>query len=202
MLGMDASIMMASTPPTGKSGISGLLSGMLHGKPICTKVDYEFTCPACKIRQLEDISVTCHHRMHLRSQVQSIKSLEIARAACEDDPESFAREHAGVAVYDGYAFIDPSCVKKLRESAFYTPKTPPTEVYVSIDPNRGSKKYVGNRNSDYAFVTAYYDEGRLVVIFFWFFFSFYSFNCRLDLHRGHRRSSSHCLPTLVNEHFG
>lgn len=174
MLGMDANIMMASTPATGPSGISGILNARLDGKAVCKKIDFEFTCPACKRRQISDPTVVCYERLYLRPHIQNLNAIRIAQAVSQDDPESFAREHMGVSVFENYSFIAPEHIENLRSADFHTPQFAPKEIFVSVDPNRGSKHFVGNHNSDYAIVTAYYDEGKLVVkkLVFFIFFSF------------------------------
>jgi hypothetical protein len=171
MLAMNACIMIASTPATGTSGINQILTAKLDGKPICTKIDFEFTCPSCKIRQIEDPSVVCMDRLYMKSQVQDNESMRIAKAASYADPISYAREHLGVSVFDNYAFIDPSKIQEIRDAPYYVPDVLPTDLYVSIDPNRGSKTFTDGKSSNYAFITAYMQKGTYVVkVFFGFIY--------------------------------
>lgn len=180
MLGMDASIVLASTPATGKSGIEGILNGEIEGVPICTQVDLSYICPACALRKKEnpDIAhtIVCDDRAYLCPPMTSKMSLKIAAAATSNDPGYFEREHAGVTVYNNYSFIDKKYIDAIRNAPCYTNKHIVRQLFVSIDPNRGSRHYVGDRNSDYAFVTCYFEDSKAVVnkliIFFYFFYCF------------------------------
>ena len=92
MLGQNARIVLASTPATGESGIRNILEGMYDGEEICTKVDFEFNCPACKKRQRDNPALVCVHRLHLRPHVQNIRAIMIARAAYGEDSDAFKVE--------------------------------------------------------------------------------------------------------------
>lgn len=163
MLGQDACILLASTPPTGPSGIQSILDGELNGQEICTKVNFEFTCRACKIRQKEHPEIMCIHRMHLRPHVQNMHAILVARAAYGEASDSFQREHQGVTTADSDLFIDPAHIEELRLAPPILPTKSPKYVYVSCDPNGSSRHWVDDHTSAYAFVTCYFQGLQTVV---------------------------------------
>jgi hypothetical protein len=162
---MEANVIFASTPATGHSGIQGVLDGKVDGEEICAKVDFEFNCPACKKRQRHNPAVMCLHRLHMRPQIQNMHALMIARAAYGPESEAFRREIFGTAVYGSNTFIDPEHIKRLETAPRHKPHKPPRYIYVSCDPSGSTKYYVDDHTSEYAFVTAYMENGKAVVIF-------------------------------------
>jgi hypothetical protein len=163
MLGQNASIVITSTPALGKSGIEGILTGELDGKPICTQIDLSYICAVCALRKIDDPTVECDHKKYLFPAMTSNTSMKIAAAATANDPAYYDREHAGVTIYNNYNYIDKRVIDSLRAAPRYYNKDIIKHLYVSIDPNRGSKHHVGDRNSDYAIITCYFENKKAVV---------------------------------------
>lgn len=166
MLAMDANIIYASTPATGESGIQNVLTGEVNGEEICTKVDFDFNCPACRRRQRTNPSIMCVHRLHLRPHIQNLQSILIARAAYGEDSDAFKREMLGSNVYGMHAFIDEESIQQLRDMPLHHAPAAPRYVFVSCDPSGSTKKYLDDHTSAYAMITAYMQDGKLVVILF------------------------------------
>lgn len=164
MLGENAYIVMASTPSTRRSGVQHILDAKLpNGEPICTVVDFEFNCPACKRRQVDNPSVMCVHRLHMRPHTQNMRSVMIARAAFGAASVAFRREMIGTTIVGANQFIAPDLIRELRDAPRHEAAVPPHYVYVSCDPNGSSRHYTSNNQSAYAIVTAYHDGGKTVV---------------------------------------
>lgn len=178
MLGQNARIMLASTPATGESGITNILEGKVDGEDICTKVDFDFNCPACKRRQLENPGITCVHRFHLRPHIQNINAIMVARAAYGADSDAFKREMMGSSVFGSHAFIDPESIETLRTAPAHEPRRPPKFVFVSCDPSGCTRHYIEDHTSAYALVTAFVDQNQYVVSLFslHFLFSLFFFS--------------------------
>jgi len=173
MLLQQARVVMASTPPTGISGIQSILEGKLpDGSPICTVVDFEFNCPRCKIIQVDHPEYVCVERFYLRPHIHDSESVMIMRAAYGPDSDAYKREALGSAVVGSHDFIPNEHVKMMRESPSYQPKMPPQYVYISCDPSGSTKHYREDATSDYALVTAFIEDGCIVVIIFYFLFFF------------------------------
>lgn len=163
-MGQNACIVFASTPATGTSGIEGVLKGVDdYGNEICTKVDFEFTCPACKKKQEKNPEVLCVHRMHLRPHIQDSYTLMIAKAAYGENVDAFRREMMGSTVIDAHAFISPRRVEVMRTMEPYATTTQPRFLFVSTDPSGASKKDKDGTTSAYAIVTAFVEESKIVV---------------------------------------
>ena len=178
MLSEGARVAMASTPARGASGIQQILDGIheITGKPICKQVDFDFNCPSCRKKQVENPAYMCIHRMHLRPHIQSIDMIYIARAAYGVDSDAFRAEVMGSAIVRNFNFIAPQHISLLRNTDKTTVitedmmQTPPHYVYVSIDPSGSTRSKVDGETSDYAFVTAFVHKGAFVVNLFTAFF--------------------------------
>jgi hypothetical protein len=174
MLNEGARVAMASTPARGASGIQQILNGVheITGRPICKQVDFDFNCPACRKKQVENPAYMCVHRMHLRPHIQSIDMIYIARAAYGVDSDAFRAEMMGSAIIRNHNFIAPEDIAQLRDNDRSVVATedmmrnPPHFVFVSIDPSGSTRSKVDGETSDYAFVTAFVHQGSFVVIIF------------------------------------
>lgn len=183
-MGENARVMMASTPPTGESGIEGVLNNKhpITGKSICTQINLEFECPACKIRILTDPGWICTERLHLRPPHQSVESLYVAIAAFGDNIDSLRREMFGVTVRDSHEFIEKRYMDILASSKPVRGiLNSPHYVFVSVDPNGSCRNWIGGHTSDYAIVTAIIHEGRYVVYNFYLFLFIFLYPMCLDI---------------------
>ena len=164
MLAQHAYIVMACTPPRGRSGIQKILDGKLaDGKLVCKRVDYEFTCPTCKKIQSESESYMCPHRAHWRPPQQTLERILIVKACFGDAEEAFGAEMNSIESKGGNLFISEGAVADLRvkphESVFHEPHF----VFVTMDPNGSSKKIANSGTSDYAVVISFVQDRRIVV---------------------------------------
>jgi len=179
MLLQQARILMASTPPTGVSGIQTILDGKLpDGSPICTVVDFEFNCPRCKLIQIDHPEYVCTERFFLRPHIQDSESVMIMRAAYGPDSDAYKREALGSAVMGSHDFIPQEDIKILRETPSFQTTLAPHYVFISCDPSGSTKHYREDATSDYALVTAFIEKGSLVVkkIYFLFCFSLFMYS--------------------------
>ena len=181
MLGENAIMGMASTPPTGPSGIQGILTNPLpDGKLICKTVDFDFNCPACRKRLVTEPGHMCMHRMYLRPPTQNQRSIDIARAAYGQDSDAFRREMMGTAIVHSLNFIPADAIAWLRSPAAVKEvetegRVPPRFVYISVDPSGSSRARKDGHVSDYAIVSAYMRRGGVFVVILYFINKYYVF---------------------------
>ena len=166
MMLQGARLLFASTPEVKESACSNIISGTYKGKPICVFINYEFTCPDCKVIEEKLPGLICPHRIHYRPAHQNPEVLYIARAAYGDNSAGFKREIMGTSATSAHSFIDKDKIKALRDAPYRALTSAPRYIFVSIDPSGSTKKSEHGTTSDYAFSTAcYVDGGGLMVSF-------------------------------------
>lgn len=174
-----ACVIMASTPANGVSGIQDILDGTLEGtgETICDCVDYDFTCPICKEIFLVDETWMCPHRIFWRPPIQSFESVLISRAMYGRSIDAFNKEIMGTASMISDSFIPSDCIDSFRKLPPFIPQTTIRQVWCSADPSGQTVNYVDGHTSDYAIVTAYYQDHMYVVricFILLFLFCFYN----------------------------
>ena len=162
-------VAMASTPPrVYPSPIQDILDGKhpVTGEPICVQVNLELTCAACKkLKHLENRpDIVCGHMAHLMPGYMDPDVLFTAKAAFGRDAEAFTIEMTGAAMPPQNNFLDEMPMKTLRDAARAEPGAPPRYIFVSCDPNGASRKAADGKQSAYAIVAFYVDNGRHVVL--------------------------------------
>lgn len=185
-----ACVIMASTPATGVSGIQDILDGTLEktGEPICEWVDFDFTCPICKEIIVVDETWMCPHRIFWRPPIQSIESVLISRAMYGGAVDAFNREIMGSASMVTDSFIPSDYIDAFRKLPPYVPNGVIRQVWCSADPSGQTVNFVDGHTSDYAMVSAYFQDHMYVVrqkkyvflfiFYFYFLVSSYALSCR------------------------
>jgi len=203
MLNEGTCAVLASTPARGKSGITNIRNGLhpITRKKICTEVDFDFNCPACRRVQADNPSYICVHNMHLRPHSQNMNSVYVAQAAYGANSDAFRAEMMGSSIIRDESFLSKASIERLRnpeistESIEHFLDKPPHYVYVSIDPSGASRSKKDGETSDYAFVTVFMWRSVFVVSSLFLFHKFIS--CvHLVYARATNMSAFLILPTM------
>ena len=163
-LAMNAYIVLASTPPRGKSGIQNIIDGRLpNGKRVCLTLDYEFECPTCKEIRKELEEYMCPHRMHWRPPQQTMERIMIAKACFGKSSQAFGAEYMATEMKGGNIFVPEEYIEMLADSEPIHNCSPPQYVYVSYDPAGGKLKPKDMVGSEYAVIIGFTQKEQFIV---------------------------------------
>jgi hypothetical protein len=164
MMLQKAVMIFASTPAIGESPIEHIKTGVskLTGEPICEVVNFELTCPECKLIQESLTTHVCDHRAGWRPPMHDPEILAILEAAYGPDTDHFSREIYGTQVSLANRYIPKNYIENIERADWYDFKESPDYIYISIDPATNSLHLDGIR-SFFAMVTACIVDAQAIV---------------------------------------
>ena len=165
MLLQKAVLIFASTPEINGNPCRGITEGEFQGEKVCEYVNFELTCPDCKLICEKNPSHVCDHRPGWRSVMHDPEIIGILQVAM-GDPDSFQREVMGTQTTSSIAFIDREYIERLHTVDWYNFKQPPDAIFFCVDPNGASIHWDNAERSYYAMLSFAIVDGQAVVIFF------------------------------------
>ena len=163
MLLQKAVLIFASTPPIGESPCENIKTGIseMDGQPICEVINFELTCPDCKVIAEAIPSHVCDHRIGWRPPMHDPEIMAILKAAY-GDADHFSREIMGTQVTLANRYIPKEYIENLEKNDWYDFQKPPDYLFISIDPATNSLNLDGIR-SFFAMVTACVVDAQTIV---------------------------------------
>lgn len=165
MLLQKAVLIFASTPEINADPCRGIIEGEFQGEKICEYVNFELTCPDCKLICEKNPAHMCEHRQGWRSVMHDPEIVGILKVAMGDD-DSFQREVMGTQMMSSSAFIPKEYVESLQQSKWYTFSRRPDYLFFSCDPNGSSLHWENAERSFYAMVCFAVIDGQAIVTLF------------------------------------
>jgi hypothetical protein len=131
-----------------------------HGEPVFSVISITMVCASCTAKGEE---LQCRHMLGLLPEWQTQERFEEVRAMMGTEESIFATEMLGQNLADRNKrpAFDSAGTRRLRtpEAIFTAPDgITVSQIFVSIDPAAGGSR------SQYAIVTAFYHDGKMVIV--------------------------------------
>jgi hypothetical protein len=164
MLLQKAVLIFASTPEINDDPCKGIIEGEYNGEKICEYVNFELTCPDCKLICEKNPAHLCDHRQGWRSVMHDPEIVGILQVAM-GSPNDFQREVMGTQMTSSSSFIPKEYIESLQQSKWYTFPRRPDYLFFSCDPNGSSLHWENAERSFYAMVCFAVMDGQAIVSF-------------------------------------
>lgn len=152
----ETALICISTIKDGDNFYSKLLNlkDQSTGKDFFKKYTFVLGCARC--RALGKAS-ECTHNMHDLPPWQSGRKHARIREMMADQKELLEQETMGIMQNKNKRAFAPELVNRLLGNDRFQAARPPSEIFLTIDPNGGG-------DSDFALVSTYFDRGTMVVV--------------------------------------
>ena len=136
MMSDKAVMIFASTPAIGESPIEHIKTGVskLTGEPICEVVNFELTCPECKLIQESLPRMRGDDRAGWRPPMHDPEILAILEAAYGPDTDHFSRKSTAHRCRWPTGIYPKNYIENIERADWYDFKESPDYIYISIDP--------------------------------------------------------------------
>lgn len=179
MLLQKAVLIFASTPEIYENPCEGIINGEYNGEKICEYINFELTCPECRIICEKNQFHVCDHRSGWGSAMRDQEITAISQVAYGNN-DSFQREIMGTQMTSSCRYIPKEYIENLEAPVWYTFKKPPDYLFFSCDPNGSSIYWEDAQRSFYAMVVIAMVDGQAIVKYI-YIYQYYFFICILFL---------------------